>query len=106
MRSRERTYAVLQGTNYPGRFPVCLCRISGPQKRQGICASFVLAMLDVWPVGAAKQVEVEAGGERTLVDYIITDIISNPVASEASSGDMTITLTPRDIHHRSHDTLK
>lgn len=60
MRSRERTYAVLQGTNYLGRFPVCLLRISGPQKRHGICASFVLAMLDVWPVGAAKQVEVEA----------------------------------------------
>lgn len=61
-------------------------------------------MLNVWSVGAAKQVEVEAGGEETLVDYIITDIISNPV-SEPSSGDMMITLTARDIHHRSHDTV-
>lgn len=105
MRSRERTYAVLQGTIHLGRFPVCPFRILGPNRGRAFCASFLLAMLNVWSVGAAKQVEVEVGGERTLVHYIITDIISNPVTSEPSSGDMMITLTAPDIHHRSHDTV-
>lgn len=52
-----------------------------------------------------KQVKVEARGERTLADYIITDIISNPVASEASSGDIKIPPSARDILHRSHDIM-
>lgn len=40
MRSRERTYAVLQGTIDLGRFPVCPFRISGSKKRQGILCFF------------------------------------------------------------------
>lgn len=67
----------------------------------------MLAILNVWSVDAAKQVEAEAGagGERKLVDYIMTDIISNPVASEASSGDIKIPPSARDILHRSHDIM-
>lgn len=33
---------------------------------------------DVQCASMAKQLEAEAGGETTLADYIITDIISPP----------------------------